>query len=88
MKYIKQGWDSYHKLVVPLDASSVQVSETKQAFYSGAAILFQALMLTLDPGDGTIEPTEEDMQRVSDLQAEIDEFGQMLDKKMFKIPEH
>jgi len=85
MKYIKQGWDSYYKLVIPPDAPDIQVSETKQAFYAGAAILFQALMRTLDPGE---KETDADMQRMSDLQAEIYEFGQLLDKKIFKIPEH
>jgi hypothetical protein len=85
MKYIKHGWDSYHRLVVPRNASDIQVTETKQAFYAGAAILFQALMLTLDPG---VEPTDTDMQRMADIQAEIDAFGQLLDKKVLKIPEH
>lgn len=85
MKYIERGWDSYRRLVVPRDASETQIKETRQAFYAGASILFQSLMLTLDPGE---TETDADMQRMADLQAEIDEFGQQLDIKMFKTAEH
>lgn len=85
MKAIEQGWKSYRELVVPDDASDVQIRETRQAFYAGAAILFQALMVALDPGT---EPTADDMQRMADLQAELDAFGQELDCKILNLPQH
>lgn len=49
MKYIAGGWDSYRKMCVPAGASDVQVRECRQAFYSGAAVLFQTIMVILDP---------------------------------------
>lgn len=87
MKYIERGWLSYRAMVVPADAGEVQVNETKQAFYAGASILFTTLMQpgVLDPG---LEETENDMKKMADLQAEIDAFGQLLDKKVLKLPEH
>lgn len=75
-RWIKHGWERYEKLAVPAGASDLQRKETRQAFYAGAAVLFQTLMTALDPG---AEETPEDMTRMLDLQAEVDEFGQELD---------
>ena len=78
MKYIEDQWNSYRAMCVPKDASEVQVKETKQAFYAGASILFTFLMQTLDGGT---EETAADLQKMADLQAEIDAFGHSMDKK-------
>lgn len=85
-KLMKQAWESYRKMVVPNYASSVQVTETRQAFYSGASILFS--MLTgplLDEGD---DPTDADLQKMADLQIEFDTFGAELDLKVLGIIKH
>ncbi len=82
---IKDGWDSYQEMVVPIDAPDVQIAETKQAFYSGAAILFHTIMLGLEGGD---EATDADMQWMQDLQNEIDAFGQQLDCKILGFTQH
>ena len=84
-KYIQKGWAGYLKLVVPKDASEVQIAETRQAFFSGACVLFESILQTLNPGP--IE-TEEDMQRMRDIGHEIAAFGQELDKRIFKLTEH
>lgn len=84
MKYIEKGWDSYVKLLPPA-CSPVQIKETRQAFYGGAAILFEALMRMLDPGQ---EPTDADMQRMSDIQKELHDFGQALDRRYLGPSEH
>ncbi len=84
-KYIKDGWDSYHKIVVPDDASETQVKDTQQAFFAGAAVLWQSIMLTLDP---EAEPTDQDMQRMEDIQAEIDAIGQQLDRDLLHFTKH
>ncbi len=81
MKYIAAGWESYLEEVVPKDASKMQLSETRQAFYAGSAILFQVLMIGLSPGD---DVEELDITRLEDLQAELIEFGQQLDLKYVK----
>ena len=85
MKPIAKGWESYRRMVVPADAPPNQVEETRKAFFAGASILFEALMLALDPGD---EPTEADLHTMADIQAEIDEFGQNLDREYFGQQEH
>jgi len=79
MKYIETSWNSYREMVVPKDAGTNQLNETRQAFYSGACTLFTSIMLVLDPGE---EPTDRDMQRLSDIQSEIDSFGAALDRKL------
>ena len=84
-KLIAAGWESYLRNVVPADAPPIQVKETRQAFYAGAAILFEVLMKALDPGD---EPTDRDLQRMADLQKELDEYGQSLDRELFGKQEH
>jgi hypothetical protein len=81
MKYIERGWLHYRAMVIPADASEIQVTESRQAFFAGAAILFTALTHpdVLDPG---LEATDNDLMKMADLQAEIDAFGQELDKKV------
>jgi len=85
VKYIKRGWESYLKYVMPDGASSVQTKETRQAFYSGAAVLFWTLMIALDEDH---EPTDDDMRKMEDLQNEIDAFGQQLDFDLLGIRRH
>ena len=84
-KYIKRGWESYIKHVIPEDALPIQVKETRQAFFSGAAILFSVLMRDLDEGH---EPTDEDMQKMEDLQNELYAFGQEIDADLLGIVRH
>lgn len=75
---IARGWKSYRRLVVPADASETQVAETRQAFFSGAAILFESIMLALDPGE---DPTDADLSMMENIQAELDAFGHTLDQR-------
>ncbi|KKM01142.1 hypothetical protein LCGC14_1797330 [marine sediment metagenome] len=84
-KHIQVGWESYQSMVIPKDASDTQIRETRQAFYAGAALLWQSLMLFLD---NDAEPTTDDMQRMEDLQVEIDAYGQQLDRDLLKLPTH
>lgn len=72
-------------MVIATDASEIQVKETRQAFFAGAAVLFETIMKVLDPGE---EPTDNDLQRMADLQQEIDDYGQTLDRKFFGKTEH
>jgi hypothetical protein len=78
-KFIEAAWEGYRKMVVPSDASEVQVVETRQAFFSGAAVLFEVLIRSASHGD---EVLESDILRMKGIQAEIDEFGQALDAKL------
>ena len=76
---IARAWSSYRTLVVPADAGEVQVEETRRAFYAGAAVIFQGLKIWLDGEDGTDEPSEADLAKMSEIQAEIDAFGLEID---------
>lgn len=84
-QFIERGWESYRRMVVPADAGAVQLQETKQAFFAGAAILWQAIKLSLDPGG---ETTDADIQRMQAVQDELDGFGQQLDARYLKTAEH
>lgn len=79
---IEDGWNSYLNHVVPKDAPPIQVKETKQAFYSGASVLFYKILNILDPGE---EPTEKDLMVMDDIKAEIDRFGERLDKDVLGL---
>lgn len=84
-KPIEAGWQSYRSTVLPQDASEIQIRECRQAFYAGAAILFEGLMNALDPGD---DPTEADLGRMAAIQNELDAFGQEIDKRYLGGTEH
>lgn len=65
-------WKSYRQRVLPPTAGSVQVLETKRAFYAGA-VAFQSLMFkTLSPGP---LPTDGDMAAMNRIANELIEFG-------------
>lgn len=74
---IQAGWEAYRKVVVPADAGEAQLNETRQAFFAGAAVLLQGIMGALSPGP---DESEGDMRLMSDIQDELTDFGQQLDK--------
>ncbi len=69
-KRIEAGWLEYKK-TIPANAHSVQVTETRRAFYAGAVIIFQALVNGVSAGP---DPQNEDLRMMADMQAEIDAF--------------
>lgn len=80
-KIIEAGWISYRMLVLPKDASDVQVDETRKAFFAGSQHLFASMMRTLDPGT---EPTEQDLVRLDHIHAELSAFGEALARSISK----
>jgi hypothetical protein len=44
MPSIKDGWESYRKLVVPDNATEVQVKNAELTFFSGASYAYQQIM--------------------------------------------
>lgn len=83
--WIERSWQSYRRMVVPADAGDVQINETRQAFFAGASILFTALIHGVSEGP-EVQPADE--QLMADLQREIDEFGQQIDKRVLGAKEH
>lgn len=71
MKIIQSAWESYKDKVIPKEAGSIQLKESKLAFFAGAGILFYFLVNVMSPGG---EVTESDMQKMRDIQKEIEEF--------------
>lgn len=74
MKYIAKQWDSFLEKVVPKNAHITQVTETRKAFYAGAGALFYELLSVSSLEKGSIEPTEADLQKMSDIEVELQEF--------------
>ena len=81
-KFIEDGWDGYRKMVVSREASDIQVIECRRAFYAGVSVLFETLMLVLQPDKDKEEELEAGMEMLASLQAEIDEFGRALDLEL------
>ena len=77
-KMIETAWNGYRKMCVPADASAIQVAETRQAFFGGASVIFTSILNSLTSGE---EPKQEDLYLLSDVQEEINEFGQSLDHR-------
>lgn len=72
MKIIEQEWLAFRRMVVPASAGPVQVEDVRRAFYSGAAVLFQAVVNKLSPGE---EVQESDLAIFDSLNREIQEFA-------------
>lgn len=75
-KYIEQGWTQYRRLMIPTGTGKAEYDRLRQAYFCGAAVLFDSIIRGLDAGT---EPTENDYVRMNDLQAELHQFGQELD---------
>jgi hypothetical protein len=71
-------WDSYQRDVLPPTASEVQRTETRRAFYAGAAAMFGAMIAATDtPGP---DATDADVACVDALVAEVKEFFVLVEK--------
>ena len=78
MKLIDRAWRSFLADVVPGDASSTQIKETRQAFYCGASVLFSILLSEQFFDEGETE-TVDDLAKMAMIQDEVDAFGAELD---------
>lgn len=67
---IELMWRAFAKHI-DVPAGGVQWTEMRRAFFAGAATMWQAQLLILDPGT---EATEADFARMDSLNAELDRF--------------
>lgn len=74
---IDREWWSFTAAAIPSTAGPVQRQEMRRAFYAGALAVLHGLMESLDPGD---EPTAEDFDRMSRLEAELQAFGEAIQR--------
>lgn len=68
---IEAGWTSLRMMSMPQNAPQVQIDEMRNAFFAGAHHVFFSMMAVLDEGD---DVTEQDLNRVSQIHAELDRF--------------
>ena len=87
MKVIERSWRSYLASVMPKDAGETQIKETRQAFYSGAAILFTTMTSELFFDEG-VQETADDIEKMIQIQKEVDAFGAELDLAVLGIRRH
>lgn len=71
-KVIAEHWQHYVDKVLPDNAQAIQISECRQAFYSGAAALFLELLLNAE--DFKDEPTAKSMNVIDAMYDELDVF--------------
>lgn len=75
MQTIQQLWNTYEKNCVPADASTVQIQETRRAFFAGAAAMWQLFGQIADQGS-----EEKSHQMFERLDKELVEFMENLGK--------
>ena len=77
--YILGGWQSYRRTVGEIKGGfRGDEKELKEAYFAGAAVLFEELMTSLDPGE---EPTDADLRKMEAILKELSDFGREIDRK-------
>ena len=75
MKLLAKEWTKYRKAVYPEGTPKVQLTETRRAFYAGAWAFFN---LALNGMGEEAEETQEDVDLLKNLDAEIGEFCELV----------
>jgi hypothetical protein len=75
---LRHWWDFYQTMVIPRGASQTQIVESRRAFYGGAKACFSLLTGLVDMT--TDEPTEADLAKMSEINREIEEFYEDIEK--------
>lgn len=68
---VEAGWKGFELGVVPVDASTVQRSEMRLAFFAGSQHLFASILSMLEPG---AEETNADLRRMDLIHKELARF--------------
>lgn len=71
MKLLETEWVQYRNAVIPKDAHSTQLMESRRCFYAGAWAFYSIMMNNFEPG---IDDTPKDLQLMEKLDYEIREF--------------
>ena len=74
---IEGGWKALELLMLK-DASDIQRSEMRKAYFFGAQHLFASIMNILEPG---AEPTDLDMERMTKIHEELEKFVEEIKKE-------
>ena len=81
---IEDSWKSFRRMFVPRRASRHQVAFLREAFFSGAWMLFRLLTAGADDTGDPMEVTNWDEIFIARISRELDQFGQDLDRKYLK----
>ena len=78
-KLIEAGWAGYRMLVLPSNASQVQIDECRMAFMAGSQHLFSSMMNILDPGEAE---TSGDMRKMELIDRELRTFAREMQQRI------
>lgn len=70
-----EQWDQFARAVLPKDAPPDQRREMRRAFYAGAQGILFKVIAAFAP---ETEPTEADLQVMTDLERELSDFAEMV----------
>lgn len=70
---ILDEWNGYRERVMPAEAGTTQVQETRRAFYGGARSMIALMLLGLDPGSADVV-TPEDLDAMDGWTEELRQF--------------
>lgn len=70
-KLIEAGWMALRYTMIPENASTLQLSEMRKAYFAGAQHLFASILSILEPG---AEATDKDLMRMTQIHEELDQF--------------
>jgi hypothetical protein len=71
VKLLETKFINYRNAIIPKDAGSIQLQESRRAFYAGAWALYSLMMNHLESGT---EETPNDLALMAKLDAEMREF--------------
>lgn len=71
-KIVEAGWVGLKMIALPKDASDVQISEMRMAFFAGAQHLFSSIMAGLEEGK---DETPADLRRMDNIHRELKQFA-------------
>jgi biotin synthase-like enzyme len=69
---IEAGFAGLRAMAIPVDAPQEQIEDMRMAFFAGAQYLFSSILTMLDPEE---EPTEADLEMMSNIHEEMERFG-------------
>ena len=78
MKLLETEWITYRNAVIPNNASSTQLSESRRAFYAGAWALYSLMMNNFE--HGTEDETPKDLELMAKLDGEMRDFKERVVK--------
>lgn len=79
-KIIEAGWKGLETMAIPPSAGDTQRKEMRKAFFAGAQHLYASMMSMLD---SDTEPTQTDLDRMTLIHNELEEFVKELKEESF-----